>query len=80
MARLAIILLGLFLAGVFAAVMYAIYGNLSWGSEALDSLPWFEPTFWALALSGLIFIILRDIGAWLLSVFGQKAHPSNRPK
>lgn len=69
MMRVLVIVSGLLLAGVFAAIMYATEGDLNWGSEALNDFPWFEPTFWALAASGLIFVILWEVGAWLLSVF-----------
>ncbi|MEW8437720.1 MAG: hypothetical protein AB2689_06145 [Candidatus Thiodiazotropha taylori] len=60
MKRALLLIAGPIGAGMFAMVMYAIHGNLNWGSDAEKSLPWFEPTFWVIFLAGVPLVIIHD--------------------
>lgn len=70
MNRIIVMLGGFLAAGVFAAVMYALHGNLNWGSPAEKSMPWFEPMFWVLALSGLAAVLVWDLLCAARNVLG----------
>lgn len=61
MKRVLILMIGPVAAGVFAILMYVIHGNLNWGSEAEKKLPWFEPAFWVIFLSGVPLVVVHDL-------------------
>ncbi|MEW8276438.1 MAG: hypothetical protein AB2733_20380 [Candidatus Thiodiazotropha taylori] len=61
MKRALLLIAGPIGAGMFAMVMYTIHGNMNWGSDAEKSLPWFEPTFWVIFLSGVPLVIINDL-------------------
>jgi len=61
MKRLVIMVSGFVIAGIYAAVMYSVYGNLNWGSEAYKSVPWFEPVFWIIVASGPVILVILDM-------------------
>ena len=60
MERCLVCLIGPVLAALFAIAMYAIYGDINWGSPAFKAHSWIEPVFWILAASGVAALLLRD--------------------
>ena len=61
MGRCIVCLIGPVLAGLFAIAMYAIYGNINWGSPEYAAHAWIEPVFWVLMASGVIALVSRDV-------------------
>jgi hypothetical protein len=61
MRRMVLLVTGPIMAGLFAFSMYSIYGNLNWGTQLERSLPWFEPVFQLLFISGAALLLLLDI-------------------
>ena len=60
MGRCLFCLIGPVLAAIFAIAMYALYGNVNWGSETFKANSWIEPVFWALMASGVAVLALRE--------------------
>lgn len=53
------------LLGLVSAAIYGIGVTFWFGVDNLTSRAWIEPGFWALATSGVVLLIIRDLYCWV---------------